>query len=79
AKDVPAVNDVSPVAGDDPLFAAGRVEFHGQVVFAVVALTRDAARRAVAQAILEIDAETPLVSVDDALAANADIMADYAF
>ncbi len=79
AKDVPAVNDVSPVAGDDPLFAADRVEFHGQVVFAVIARTRDAARRAAARAVIEIDEEAPLVSVDDALRANADIMADYAF
>ncbi|QCI68377.1 xanthine dehydrogenase molybdopterin binding subunit [Phreatobacter stygius] len=79
ARDIPNVNDVSPVAGDDPLFAVDRVEFQGQVIFAVVAETRDAARRAVARAIIEIDEEVSLVSVDDALAANADIMADYAF
>ena len=33
--------------GDDPMFAATRVEFVGQVLFAVVAKTRDQARRAV--------------------------------
>ncbi len=79
AADVPAANDVSPVAGDDPLFAGGMIEFHGQVLFAVVADTRDAARRAVAKAVVEIAEEAPLVSVDDALAAEADIMPDYAF
>ncbi|MCA0318939.1 MAG: xanthine dehydrogenase molybdopterin binding subunit [Proteobacteria bacterium] len=79
AADIPAVNDVSPVAGDDPLFATEGVEFHLQPIFAVVAVTRDAARRAVAKAVIEIAEETPLVSVDDALAADADIMPDYAF
>jgi xanthine dehydrogenase large subunit len=79
AKDVPGVNDVSPVAGDDPLFAEESVEFNGQVIFAVVAETRDAARRAVRKAIIEIAEETPLVSVDEALKADADIMPDYAF
>ncbi len=46
AGDVPH-NDVSPVGKhDDPVFATGRVEFHGQPMFAVLAETRDAARRA---------------------------------
>jgi xanthine dehydrogenase large subunit len=79
AADIPATNDVSPVAGDDPLFAAEAVEFHGQPIFAVVAETRDAARRAAAKAVVEMAEEAPLVSVDDALAADADIMPDYAF
>ena len=37
AADIPGKNDVSPVFGDDPMFATDSVEFHGQVVFAVVA------------------------------------------
>ena len=41
AADIPGNNDVSPVAGDDPVFADGQIEFHGQVVFAVVAETRE--------------------------------------
>ncbi|WP_375565484.1 xanthine dehydrogenase molybdopterin binding subunit [Oceaniradius stylonematis] len=47
ADDVPGVNDVSPTGRDDePVFAEGKVEFWGQPVFAVVAESRDAARRA---------------------------------
>ncbi|MFO1211045.1 MAG: xanthine dehydrogenase molybdopterin binding subunit [Amaricoccus sp.] len=45
AVDIPH-NDVSPVGKhDDPVFAE-KVEFHGQPIFAVIAETRDAARRA---------------------------------
>lgn len=79
AGDIPGVNDVSPVAGDDPLIAPSTVSFHGQVVFAVVAETREAARRAVRLARVETQARTPLVSVDDALKAGADIMPPYTF
>ena len=37
AQSVPAKNDCSPSIGDDPIFAESRVEFAGQIVFAVAA------------------------------------------
>jgi len=47
AADVPGKNDVSPIGrNDDPILADGKVMFHGQPVFAVIAETRDQARRA---------------------------------
>jgi xanthine dehydrogenase large subunit len=47
ADDIPGVNDVSPTGlNDEPIFAIDKVEFWGQPIFAVVAETRDAARRA---------------------------------
>ncbi len=47
ADDIPGVNDVSPTGrNDEPIFATDKVEFWGQPIFAVVAETRDAARRA---------------------------------
>lgn len=47
AKDIPGVNDVSPTGRhDEPIFATEKVEFWGQPMFAVIADTRDAARRA---------------------------------
>ena len=47
AEDIPGVNDVSPTGrNDEPIFATDKVEFWGQPMFAVVAETRDAARRA---------------------------------
>ncbi|ANM11688.1 MULTISPECIES: xanthine dehydrogenase molybdopterin binding subunit [unclassified Rhizobium] len=46
-KDVPGVNDTSSNGShDEPLLAETLVQFHGQPIFAVVAETRDAARRA---------------------------------
>lgn len=47
AADIPGVNDISPNGlHDDPIFATETVEFWGQPLFAVVAQTRDLARRA---------------------------------
>lgn len=69
AEDVPGRNDVSPIsAGDDPILARGEVRFHGQPVFAVIAETREQARRAATLA--RIDYE-PLPHALDPLAALA--------
>ena len=46
-EDVPGVNDISPTGRhDEPVLALGEALFHGQPLFAVIAETRDAARRA---------------------------------
>ena len=55
-EDVPGVNDVSPSGmNDDPVFAAGKVEFHGQPIFCVIAETREEARRAARLAKIEYE------------------------
>ena len=57
AADIPGINDISPTHLDDePVFAEKTVEFHGQPIFAVIARTRDAARRAARLAVIEYDA-----------------------
>ena len=61
------------------MFAADTIEFVGQVVFAVAAETRDIARRAARLGKVEVAAEPPLVTVDDALAADCHILPDYTF
>ena len=65
AADVPAVNDCSPSIGGDPVFAEGDIRFHGQVVFAVVAETRAAARAAARLGRITVEAEKPAVTVTD--------------
>ncbi|MDX1401936.1 MAG: molybdopterin cofactor-binding domain-containing protein, partial [Kiloniellales bacterium] len=63
ASDVPGINDASPFAGDDPIFADGLVEYVGQALFAVAAETREAARMAAMRAIVtyeELEAATTL-------------------
>jgi len=71
AADIPGVNDISPTGlHDEPVFATGRVEFLGQPVFAVVAETRDAARRAVRLAKITYRALPHAVDALDAVAAG---------
>ena len=80
AKDIPGVNDCSPALGDDPIFAEGSIEFHGQVIFAVVAETREIARRAARLAKVEIAGKAPAVTVEHALAMGTkDVLPEYAF
>ena len=80
AADIPGVNDCSPSIGGDPILADGAIDFHGQVIFAVAAESRDAARRAARLAIIDIAAEPPAVTVDDSLAMNTgDVTPPYAF
>jgi len=77
--DIPGKNDCSPVRGDDPILTESIVDFHGQVLFAVVAETRDAARRAAQLAEIEIEPEPAAITVDQALAAEHRLMPDYTF
>ena len=73
AKDILGKNDCSPVAGDDPIFAKSEIQFHGQVIFAVVARSHNQARRAARLAVIEIEKLKPAVTVADALEANNEI------
>jgi xanthine dehydrogenase large subunit len=79
ATDIPGKNDVSPVNADEEVLAQSRVEFHGQPVFAVIATSRDAARRAVLRGRIEVDAEKPNVSVEQGRASGEVVLPDYAF
>lgn len=74
ASDIPGVNDISPTGkNDEPIFPNATIEYHGQPLFAVVAESRDLARRAATRAKIECDA---LPHALDPLAAQA---ADYPF
>ncbi|RAI43127.1 xanthine dehydrogenase molybdopterin binding subunit [Rhodoplanes roseus] len=79
AADIPGKNCVSAHMEDEPILAADMVEFHGQPLFAVAATSRDAARRAVRLARIEIAAAPPAVTVDDGLETGARVLPDYAF
>jgi len=80
AKDIPGLNDVSPGhTNDEPLLAEGDIAFYGQMLFAVVATTRDAARRAARLADISTAPSMPAIDVDDALASQAKVLPDYMF
>ena len=76
---IPGRNDCSPAAGDDPILAGDAIRFPGEVVFAVVAETRDTARRAAKRAHIEIESGPARVTVDDGLAQGTDLLPPYGF
>jgi xanthine dehydrogenase large subunit len=69
--DIPGVNDVGPIAPNEPLFAEGLVEFAGQPVAAVVAKDLDTARAAANAVKLDIAPLPSVLSVEEAMARNA--------
>jgi len=79
ATDIPGHNNIGAIVADEPVLATGEVAFHGQPLFAVVAETYLAARRAAKLARIEIEAEKPLITVEDALTAGARVLDDYDF
>ena len=70
AKDVPGVNDVGPAFLGDPIFADGLVEYHGQSIFGVAATSMALAREAASKAVIEYEILTPILTIDEALAAQ---------
>ena len=60
-------NDCSPTNSDDPVFAQDRVDFMGQVLFAVAAESESQARDACSNAQIEYELEDPILSIEDAL------------
>ena len=78
ADDVPGTNDCGSIVHDDPLLCAiepqadgaswGEIRFLGQPLFAVIARTRQAARRAAARAkdMVKVEPATPVLTPRDA-------------
>ncbi|MCO5162370.1 MAG: xanthine dehydrogenase molybdopterin binding subunit [Mesorhizobium sp.] len=61
-KDMPGSNDISTTGRhDEPVLADGLVQFHGQPIFAVIAETRELARRACRLAKVEYE-ELPFIT-----------------
>ncbi|MGR3570931.1 xanthine dehydrogenase molybdopterin binding subunit [Brevirhabdus sp.] len=71
ADDLPAENDVSPSAHDEPLLSTGDVHYMGQALFLVVADSHLAARRAARLAQVDFAPEPPVLSIEQALACGA--------
>ncbi|MEM1198913.1 MAG: xanthine dehydrogenase molybdopterin binding subunit [Pseudomonadota bacterium] len=67
-EDIPGHNDVSPTGkNDDPVFAEALVEFQGQPIFAVIAETRDNARRAASLAKVDTAKQHHVIDVAEAM------------
>ncbi|MCL4163321.1 UNVERIFIED_CONTAM: hypothetical protein GTU68_058179, partial [Idotea baltica] len=61
------------------VFADGEILFYGQVVFAVVAETRDLGRKAALLARFDVAPTTPILTAADADAADTTVLPDYQF
>ena len=71
ATDLPYANDVSPSAHDEPLLSDGSVHHIGQQIFLVVATSHLAARKAARLGRIEYAEETPILTIEQALAADS--------
>jgi len=71
AADLPGDCDVSPSAHDEPLLASGRVHYIGQPTALIIATSHRAAQRAARLVEAQIDESTPVLTIDDALAAGS--------
>ncbi len=68
AEDIPGANDWGSIVHDDPILCGGEIRYLGQPVFAVVAQTREQARRAAALAkkVVQVEAATPVLTPQEA-------------
>ncbi len=71
AADLPYTNDVSAGAHDEPLLSDGKIHYHGQPIFLVIAESHLAARKAARLGKITYTEETPMLSIDDALRADS--------
>jgi xanthine dehydrogenase large subunit len=75
AADIPGFNDIASTGQhDEPLLAKNEVQFHGQPVFAVIAETRDQARRAARLARIEYRDLPHWSDIDGALANDSPLV-----
>ena len=66
-KDIPGRNDVGPVFDGDPIFPPSKVEYYGQPLFAVAAISTELARKAVLKAKVTYKTLKPIISIKEAL------------
>ena len=74
AADVPGDNNHGPIVHDDPIFAVDLVEYAGQSIFAVIATSVDAARRAVRLARIDYEELEPILDAATALERQSFVM-----
>jgi xanthine dehydrogenase large subunit len=74
AADIPGENNFGPIVHDDPILANGVVEFAGQPVFAVIATTVDAARKAARLAQLDIESRPAILGIEEAVEAGSFVL-----
>jgi xanthine dehydrogenase large subunit len=71
AEDLPAENDVSPApAFHEEMLSTGEIQYLGQPLFLVIAISHLAARKAARLGQVTYEERTPILTIDEALAAD---------
>ncbi|AHM02817.1 Xanthine dehydrogenase, molybdenum binding protein subunit [Roseibacterium elongatum DSM 19469] len=71
AEDLSPNPDCSPSNHDEPLLSDGTIHYAGQPIFLVAATSHLLARKAAAKARIEIAGDTPILTIDEAIAADS--------
>lgn len=72
--DIPGENNIGPIVHDEPIFATNTVEFSGQALFAVAAISVQQARQATRLAKIQYQPLPPVLNAADAQAANSFVL-----
>ena len=68
AADIPGKNDIAPIRSDEPVLAAGVVEYEGQPLAAIAAATLDQARAAAKLVVIDCEPLPPVLTIEEAMA-----------
>ena len=74
ADDIPGANNCGHVVADDPVLAPGLVQYAGQAMFAVAAVTVDQARKAAKLSRIEYEELEPILDPRDAVEAASFVL-----
>ncbi len=71
ANDIPGLNNTGPARHDEPLFATDTVQFHGQLIAAVIGDSLEACRLAASLVEIEYAQLPPILGIEQAIAAGS--------
>jgi xanthine dehydrogenase molybdopterin binding subunit/xanthine dehydrogenase small subunit len=71
AADIPGLNNTGPARHDEPLFATDTVQFHGQLIAAVIGDSLEACRVAASLIEIEYAPLPPILGIEQAITANS--------
>jgi xanthine dehydrogenase molybdopterin binding subunit len=71
ASDIPGINNTGPARHDEPLFATDEIQFHGQLIAAVIGDSMEACRLAADLIEIEYAPLTPILGIEQAIAENS--------
>ena len=66
-KDIQGINEVGPIFKGDKIFTSKNIEYYGQPIFAVIAKTKNLAKKAALKVKIDLKISKPIVSIEEAL------------